>query len=66
MKKNLFSLLLGVFFLLINSKLGCAQEINDIGSSIVESTKSLPGLVSAFAYMAGLLVAVSAIFKAID
>lgn len=66
MKKSICSLFLSVFFVLGFSKLGHAQEVNDIGQSIVDSTAALPGLVAALAYLGGLVIGVTAIFKTVD
>ena len=66
MKKNLFSLLLVVFIVLAFSEPGFADDFNDVGGNITFSIKSLPGLLAALAYLSGLIVAVTAIFKTVD
>ncbi len=66
MTKNLYSLILSVFFILGFSKLGFAQDINDVASSMVDSASSLPGFVAGLAYLGGLIVGVTAIFKLVD
>ncbi len=43
-----------------------AQEIDDIAQDITNSASSLPGLISAFAYLSGVLLTVTAIFKTIE
>lgn len=65
-KKTLFSLFLGLLCVLTFSELGYAQEMNDVAENIVDSAMSLPGLLAAFAYLSGLIVGVSAIFKTVD
>lgn len=66
MKKNVFSLLFGLFFSVTFANQAFAQEVNDIGIAMTDSMSSLPGFVAAFAYLGGLIMAVSAIFKTID
>ncbi|MCK5383928.1 MAG: hypothetical protein KAJ29_00035 [Alphaproteobacteria bacterium] len=66
MKKSLYSLIFGVFFVLLFSKLGYAQTVDDVGQNIVDSAASLPGLLAALCYLGGLIVAVIAIFKTVD
>jgi hypothetical protein len=66
MKKSIYSLFLGVFFTLALSKLGYAQDVNDVAENVVSSTASLPGLIAALSYLSGLVIGVVAIFKIID
>ncbi len=66
MKRSLYSLFFGVVFVLTFSRLGFAQDINDVGESIVDSTAALPGLIASLSYLGGLVVGVVAIFKIID
>ena len=66
MIKSIYSLILSVFFILAFSKLGFAQDVNDVAENIVDSTESLPGLIAALSYLGGLIIAVTAIFKLVD
>ena len=66
MKKSQFSLLLGLFFSVIFPKIAFAQDFNDVGINIIFSIESLPGLLAALSYLAGLVMGVSAIFKTVD
>jgi len=66
MKKSLYSLFLGIVFVLAFSKFGYAQEINDIGDDMVESASALPALIAALCYLSGLVIGVTAVFKTVD
>lgn len=64
--KHLFSVFLGLLFCTLFSQTVFAADVNDIAASIADSTTTLPALIAGFAYLSGLLIAVSAIFKTID
>ena len=66
MKQNALYMFLGLFLSVILSDTAFAQDINDIGDNIVDSTTTLPGLVAALAYLGGVVMGISAIFKTID
>ena len=68
MRKNLYSLILGVFFVLLSSGAAYAQftDVDTVGENIVNSASSLPGLLAALCYLSGLVVACTAIFKTVD
>ncbi|MGN7437353.1 MAG: hypothetical protein ACTHOO_01820 [Alcanivorax sp.] len=66
MKEKTLSLFLGLFLSVIFINTAFAQDFNDVGQIMVDSTMSLPGLLAAFAYLGGVLMGVSAIFKTID
>lgn len=66
MKKNLYSLILGLFVSVSFAKLGFAQEIDDIITNTEQSISFLPGLVAGITYLSGLIIAVTGILKIID
>ncbi len=66
MVKKLLSLLAGVFFTLLFSGVAYAQQFDDVAQNITISMQSLPGLIAAFAYLSGVVMGVSAIFKTVD
>lgn len=66
MKEKTLSMFLGLFFSVIFVNTAFAQDFNDVGQNMVNSTTSLPGFLAAFAYMGGLIMGVSAIFKTVD
>jgi len=67
MNKSLFSLLSGLILTVLFSESAFATpQFDDIGQSITDSMSSLPGLVAAFSYLSGIVIAVSAIFKTVD
>ncbi len=66
MNKNLLSILTGLFFAVIFAESAYAQQFDDIGQNITNSMSSMPGLVAAFAYLGGVILGISAIFKTID
>lgn len=66
MKKNLYSLMLGLFLSITFAKLSFAQDINDVGENITDSVSLLPALIAGIAYLSGLVIAVTGILKIID
>lgn len=67
-KKQYFSLFLGLLFTIIfsGSAFAAGDDVNVIAENITESAEILPGLLAAVAYLSGVLIAVSAIFKTIE
>lgn len=66
MKKNLYSLMLGLFLSITFAKFSFAQEIDDVGQNITDSITLLPALVAGIAYLSGVVIAVTGILKVID
>ncbi len=65
MARYLLSFLIGtVVFTLANSAL--AQDLNQVAENITVSASSLPGLMAGIAYLSGVLIAVTGIFKTIE
>lgn len=55
-----------LFVFAMSSKAFAADDLNRVAENIVQSSDILPALISSFAYLGGLVLAVSAIFKTID
>jgi len=66
MKQNALYMFLGLFLSVILTDTAFAQDFNDVGQNMVDSTMTLPGLLSALAYLGGVVMGISAIFKTID
>ena len=66
MVNNIFSLLLGLLLTVIFIDPAFAQDFNEVAENITESGASFPGLIAALAYISGMVIGVSAIFKTID
>ncbi|PCJ01782.1 MAG: hypothetical protein COB14_03480 [Alphaproteobacteria bacterium] len=64
--KQLFSGFISFLFFVLFSHSAFAGDMNDLAESIADSTSRLPALIAGFAYLSGLLLATSAIFKSID
>ena len=61
--KLLGAFLLFTFILCLFTDPALAEDVDDIAEHIVNQSSKLPGLITAFAYMMGLIFAVSGIFK---
>ncbi|MGH1378523.1 MAG: hypothetical protein ACRBB3_06845 [Alphaproteobacteria bacterium] len=68
--RHYFSVFLGILFCVIFSNGAYAaagsDDISSIAGNISDSASELPGLIAAFAYLSGLLMATSAVFKTVD
>ncbi len=66
--RHYFSVFLGILFCVIfsNGAYAAGDDISSIAGNISDSASDLPGLIAAFAYLSGLLMATSAVFKTID
>ncbi len=66
MIKRYISLFSYVIFCSLLPGSAFSQDVNEVAQNIVGSTSALPGLISALAFLSGILIAVTAIFKTID
>jgi len=67
MLKPYFAVFFGVFLTIIsvNNAFAVAVDVNDVAENITDSSASLPLLLAGFAYLSGILLAVSGLFKTI-
>lgn len=66
-KKEYFRIFFGALFAIIFAHPALAQTgAEDVAENIVDSSAELPGLVTAFCYLIGLVLGVSAVFKIKD
>jgi len=67
--KHSISILFGLLFVVLFSRLGFAQNFenfNDVAENITNSSRLLPGLISGLAYVSGVVIAASGIFKTVE